>query len=113
MSGSSVVLNLRSKITGSTGSEVILKSGLAIDSGAVYVNAGKGLELTNDNDNLVGVKLSATAGRKNIDNTDGTYVSLNRAFEITTSSAYLDDNNHNPTLGQILASLGANMMPAS
>ena len=111
VSGSSVVLHRR---TATSGNNTVDNSGLAISANAVYVNAGAGLELSGSTETSPGsvrVKLSTTTGKQNINNNDGTYVSLNRAFGITSSTEYIDDTNHNPTIGDILASLGANLAP--
>ena len=103
-SGTDVKLNRKTSTDASQ--QVTQVSGLAIDgSGAVSVNAGNGIEISG---NVVGVDISDTTGKKNINNNDGTYVSLDRAFSIT-GTAKLDDSAHNPTIGTILAALGATM----
>ena len=113
VSGSSVVLNRR---TTTSGSNTVDNSGLAISANAVYVNAGAGLELSGSTDTAPGsvrVRLSATNGRQNINNNDGTYVSLDRAFNVNGSTGETLDGTYNPTIGEILAALGATMASAS
>jgi hypothetical protein len=103
-SGDKVQLNRRTATSGQT---VTQASGLDVDdSGTVAVKVGNGIEI--DGSNVVGVDISETEGRKNINNDNGTYVSLNRAYNIK-GTAKLDDANHNPTIGSILSALGASM----